>query len=116
MQVRISYLPAKVGFPGCISTDKMASKFEILFPFVDALKNKQNIQKLVIDANQFGAEGCGRIMKKMTDMKKRHVLEEIEEDEEPDDEEEEEIDPDGDSEDVQNLTSFNFASTGEYIV
>ena len=84
---------------------------------MDAIKNKNNIKKLVIDTNQFGAEGCGRIMKKLSEINKRHVMEEIEDDEEPDDEEdEEEIDLEGGEEEnvaqVQNLTSFSFASTG----
>jgi Ran GTPase-activating protein 1 len=95
------------------------------FAIVDAIANKVNIQKLVIDTNQFGAEGCGRIMKKLTTVGKRHVLEEIEDDEEPDDSEEASEADDSDAEEdsndkddeqveptsqVQTLSSFSFTT------
>ena len=98
------------------------------FAILDAIKNKSNIQKLEIGTNQFGAEACGRLMKKLAEINKRHVMEEIEDDEEPDDEDET-IDPDGDDDEedddddveggdddgenkVQNMASFSFASSG----
>ena len=37
------------------------------FAIVSAIANKDNIKRLNIDTNQFGAAGCGRIMKKLTD-------------------------------------------------
>lgn len=85
------------------------------FAIVEAIANKANIQKLVLDTNQFGAEGCGKIMKKLTDAKKRHVLEEIEDDEEPEDSEDEGqvTNEEEDQENaVQNLSSFSFTGTG----
>ena len=36
-----------------------------------------------MDGNHFGAQGCQRILKKLTDLNKRDVLDEIEDDEEP---------------------------------
>ena len=57
---------------------------------VDIVGNKSQLKILKLDGNQFGSDGCGRLMKQLTDSGKRHVLDEIEDDEEPDDEEEEE--------------------------
>ncbi len=51
------------------------------FAIVDAIANKANLEKLTLDTNQFGAEACGRIMKKLEAAGKRHVMEEIEDDE-----------------------------------
>ena len=89
---------------------------------VDALANKNDLKVLSLDTNQFGAEGCGRIMNRLDNINKRHVLEEIEDDEEPEDsedeqEEEEEEEEEDDSKEpeaaapVQNLSSFSFTNT-----
>lgn len=68
------------------------------FAIVDALANKDKIQVLTLDTNQFGADGCGRIMKKLEILGKRHVLDEIEDDEEPEDSDAEEEDEEEDDE------------------
>merc|ERR1712051_684133 len=94
------------------------------FAIVDAALNKDNLEKLTLDTNQFGAEGCGRIMKKLKDAGKNHLMEDIEDDEDPEDSEDEEgaDDDDGDGEDgdeepegeepikenVTSLSSFSF--------
>ena len=81
-----------------------------------------------MDTNQFGAEGCGRIMKKLADAGKKHLMEDIEDDEDPEDSEDEEgadDDDDGDHDDeedgdeepegeepVKNVTSLSSFSFG----
>jgi hypothetical protein len=52
--------------------------------------NKSGLKVLKIDGNQFGAAGCGKLMKQLKEVGKRDCLEEIEEDEEPDDDDDEE--------------------------
>ena len=88
------------------------------FAIVDAVANKDNMEILTLDANQFGAEGCGKIMRKLENAGKRELIDEIEEDEDPEDSEEEENEEDEDDEDdadetpvVQNITSFSFGTT-----
>ena len=88
------------------------------FAIVDAVANKDNMELLTLDANQFGAEGCGKIMRKLENAGKRELIDEIEEDEDPEDSEEEENEEDEDDEDdadetpvVQNITSFSFGTT-----
>ena len=82
------------------------------------------MEKLTLDTNQFGAEGCGRIMKKLKDAGKNHLMEDIEDDEDPEDSEDEEGADDDDDEDgdeepepegeetikenVTSLSSFSF--------
>jgi Ran GTPase-activating protein 1 len=56
---------------------------------IAAIANKSKLKILKIDGNQFGSDGCGKLMKQLKDSGKRHVLEEIEDDEEPDDDEDE---------------------------
>ena len=53
------------------------------FAIVDAIANKDKLEKLTLDTNQFGAEGCGRIMQKLHAVGKRQAIDEIEDDEEP---------------------------------
>ena len=91
------------------------------FAIVDAVANKDNMEILTLDANQFGAEGCGKIMRKLENAGKRELIDEIEEDEDPEDSEEEENEEDEDDDDdaddadetpvVQNITSFSFGTT-----
>ena len=88
------------------------------FAIVDAVANKDNMELLTLDANQFGAEGCGKIMRKLENAGKRELIDEIEEDEDPEDSEEEENEEDEDDDDdadetpvVQNITSFSFGTT-----
>ena len=68
---------------------------------VAAVKDKDNLEKLSIDANQFGEAGLNKIMKKLAEVGKDHIVTETEDNEEPDSDEE---DPDvskddGDEED-----------------
>merc|ERR1719273_1525646 len=58
------------------------------FAIVDALANKDNLEHLSLDTNQFGAAGCGRILSKLEAAGKRDLMEDIEDDEEPEDSEE----------------------------
>merc|ERR1719481_696321 len=58
---------------------------------VDAVRGKENLQKLSIDGNQFGEDGLEKILKKFADVGKSDILEEIEDNEDPDSDEE---DPD----------------------
>ena len=82
------------------------------FAILDAVANKTNLEKLSIDTNQFGAEGCGRLMKKLETIGKKHLMEDIEDDEEPDDEDEEEGENNDDAnatkENVEQVSSFSF--------
>ena len=95
------------------------------FAIVDALANKTEMTKLTLDANQFGADGCGKIMRKLENAGKRHLIQDkdFEDDEEPEDSEEEERDDDDEEDEeeeeevetqsnpVQNITSFSFGNT-----
>ena len=69
------------------------------FAIVDAVANKENMEILTLDTNQFGAEGCGKIMRKLETVSKRELIDEIEDDEDPEDSEEEENEVDEDEED-----------------
>ena len=69
------------------------------FAIADAVANKDNLEKLTLDTNQFGAEGCGRIMKKLESSGRKHVCEDIEDDEEPEDSEDEDGDEEDDNDD-----------------
>merc|ERR1719282_357805 len=58
---------------------------------VKAVEDKKKLEKLSIDANQFGASGLKQIMKKLSDIGKSDIVDETEDNEEPDSDEE---DPD----------------------
>ena len=58
---------------------------------VKAVEDKTNLQKLSFDANQFGASGLKQILQKLSDIGKRDIIGETDDNEEPDSDEE---DPD----------------------
>merc|ERR1719445_2972328 len=58
---------------------------------VKAVKNKSDLVKLSIDANQFGAAGLKKIMEKLEEIGKKDIVGDTEDNEEPDSDEE---DPD----------------------
>merc|ERR1719233_353618 len=58
---------------------------------IDAVKGKEQLEKLSIDGNQFGEDGLKKIMKKMEEIGLSEVVGEVEDTEEPDSDEE---DPD----------------------
>merc|ERR1719481_2411061 len=78
---------------------------------VDAVRGKENLQKLSIDGNQFGEDGLEKILKKFADVGKSDILEEIEDNEDPDSDEE---DPDvSDDEDDDNGNSIDASKSVE---
>jgi len=74
---------------------------------IDAVRGKENLQKLSIDGNQFGEDGLKKILKKLDEIGLSDIIGEVEDTEEPDSDEE---DPDvSDDEDDANGNS-NVAS------
>lgn len=67
----------------------------------EAVGNKPNITKLVIDTNQFGPDGCEQILQKLEDIGKRDIMEDIEDDEEPDSDEENDDEQEEDDEEEE---------------
>ncbi|ESO83840.1 hypothetical protein LOTGIDRAFT_168884 [Lottia gigantea] len=67
---------------------------------IESIENKQNIQKLDLDTNQFGEEGCDIIRGMLEAMNKEDILESLSGDEGTDDEEEDE-DGEEDDDDVE---------------
>merc|ERR1712142_334738 len=58
---------------------------------VEAVKDKENLQSLSIDGNQFGEDGVKKIMSRLEEIGKKDIVGEVEDTEEPDSDEE---DPD----------------------
>ena len=79
---------------------------------VSSVANKTKLKVLKIDGNQFGSDGCGKLMKQLLEVGQRRVLEEIEDDEEPDDDDDEAEEANGEDDHVVQKARIASVSNG----
>ncbi|XP_042868321.1 ran GTPase-activating protein 1-like [Penaeus japonicus] len=65
----------------------------------EAMENKKNLEKLMLDCNQFGEDGREMLVSLLNDLGQLEALDSLEDDEDPDSEEEEDGDDDDEDDD-----------------